>query len=98
MTTDEKKFDTIPVSMQTVESSQIHAIGHDPATNRMYVRFLSGSGEQRGPGSAYHYENVTADQYQEFLDAESKGSHFLKKFKKKADDHPFTKLNLEPKS
>lgn len=94
----EKKYDTIPVPMSPVESSQIHAVGHDPQSNRMYVQFLSGKGEERGPGSVYHYDNVTAEKYQDFAAAESKGSHFLHNFKKNEKDHPFTKLNLEPKS
>ncbi|MGL4692218.1 MAG: KTSC domain-containing protein, partial [Stenotrophomonas maltophilia] len=32
------------IDMQDVESSQIHSIGHDPATNTLAVRFYRGSG------------------------------------------------------
>lgn len=54
--------------MQPVESSNIEAVGHDPATNTLSVRF-------RG-GNTYHYPNFTAAQFETFLKAESAGKHF----------------------
>lgn len=45
------------IAMTTVESSQIHAIGHDPQTNTLAIQFKSKS----GAGSVYHYQNFTPE-------------------------------------
>lgn len=66
-----------------VTSSQIDAIGHDPETNTLAVRF-------RG-GSTYHYADVTAEQYDEFYRSESLGKHFGANFKNNGS-HPYTKV------
>lgn len=77
---------TIP--MLAVKSSQIAEIGHDPATGIMAVRFKS----KTGPGSLYHYRNVTADDFEVFRTAESLGLHFASRFKARADKHPFERV------
>ena len=80
------------IDLAPVRSSQIHAIGHDAATNTLAIQFRA----KAGPGSTYHYANVTATQFEEFLGAESIGAHFGAHFKKN-DAHPFTKIVPETK-
>lgn len=58
------------IELTEVESGQVKAIGHDPATNTLAVQFKFGA------GAIYHYPNVTAEQHQAFVGAESIGKHF----------------------
>lgn len=81
---------TIPLT--TVESSQLHSIGHDPKTNTLAIRFRS----KAGAGSLYHYSNFTADDFAAFQASESKGSHFKQHIKPFADKYPYTKVSTEP--
>ena len=80
------------VRLQDVESSQIHSIGYDPETQTLAIRFTRGYGENRGPGSLYHYSNVPQDVYDAFLAAESKGKYFGQHIKPFKDQYPFTKI------
>jgi hypothetical protein len=77
------------ITLHPVESSQIHAIGHDPATSTLAIQFRSKSGS----GSIYHYANFTAQDFASFKAAESIGSHFGKHIKPFADRFPFTKVS-----
>lgn len=43
------------IELTPVESSQIAAIGHNPATNTLAIQF-KGKGDK--PGSIYHYDGV----------------------------------------
>ncbi|GAQ30250.1 hypothetical protein SAMD00023378_3933 [Ralstonia sp. NT80] len=81
---------TTPITMQAVESSQIHSIGHDPATNTLAIRFRNSKGE---PSSLYHYENFTAEEFEEFRAAKSIGSHFGKHIKTFDKKYPFKKID-----
>lgn len=56
------------VAMKEVESSNIEALGHDPETFELFVRF-------RG-GSTHIYSGVSAIEFDELLIAPSVGSHF----------------------
>ena len=76
------------ITMTEVKSSQIHSIGHDPASNTLAICFRNKSG--RGP--TYHYENVTAEQFEAFNGAESLGKHFIAHIKNEAERHPFTRI------
>ena len=58
------------IALQPVKSSQVKAIGHDPATNTLAVQFAHGA------GAIYHYPNVTADMHAKFVGAKSIGKHF----------------------
>jgi hypothetical protein len=51
-------------------STAIAAIGHDPESNTLHVEFHS--------GRTYAYPEVSADAHSRFMDAESKGAHFVK--------------------
>ncbi|MGA3015963.1 MAG: KTSC domain-containing protein [Bryobacteraceae bacterium] len=66
--------------MQPVESSNIEAIGHDPATNTLGVKFKS--------GGLYHYQGISAEKHQALMAADSKGKHFFKHIR----HHEFVKL------
>lgn len=75
------------IAMQQVESSQIRAIGHDPATNTLAVRF-----KDNEPGSLYHYSNFTAADFEALRNAESVGKYFSANVKKNVAKHPFVKV------
>lgn len=78
------------ITMTPVESSQIHSIGHDPATNTLAIRFKG----KNGPGSLYHYPGFTTEQFAAFQKAESKGKHFGAHIRGNAK-HPHSKINEE---
>ncbi len=64
--------DLVPVK----SSSNVLAIGHDPAANELHVAFKS--------GGTYVYPNVTADQHAALIAAPSIGSHLHKNIKPSA--------------
>ncbi|MBO4119879.1 KTSC domain-containing protein [Cupriavidus gilardii] len=84
---------TTTIAMDAVDSSQIHSIGHDPASSTLAIRFKSKDG---APTSLYHYRNVSADDFAAFRDAESIGSHFYKHIKPFADKYPYVKVESAP--
>lgn len=53
------------MKMTPLKSSQIESIGFDEATHTLYVNFKS--------GGKYSYSGVSAETFQNFLDAESQG-------------------------
>lgn len=57
------------VEMQSVASSNIEAVGHDPQSNTLWVRFKGGSG-------TYTYPDVDADLYERLRGASSVGQFF----------------------
>lgn len=63
------------IQLQGVKSSQVKAIGYDEDTKTLAVQF------QRGTGAVYHYPNVSPEQHQAFVNAESIGGHFGKHIK-----------------
>ncbi len=77
------------ITLTAVKSSQLHAIGHDPATNTLAIQFKC----KNGPGSVYHYANFTAEHFAEFQAAESKGSHFKRAIKPATEQHPYVKVS-----
>lgn len=85
--TAEKKHPDI--ALTAVESSKVHALGHDPETNTLAVQFKP-RGEK--PGAVYHYANFTAEQFEEFRKSESLGKHFGERIQY-AKEHPYTKIS-----
>ena len=85
---------TKTIDMQTVDSSQIHSIGHDATTNTLAIRFRDRT--DLGPTSLYHYSNFTADDFDAFKNAESIGSHFSKHIKPFAEKHPYKQIEKTP--
>jgi hypothetical protein len=84
------KISRTPITMMPVESSQIAAIGHDPNTKTLAIRFKAKPGEERGP--LYHYGNVDADLFRMFREAPSVGSFFYSNIKPNADEYPYAKI------
>lgn len=81
------------IAMRPVESSQIHSIGHDAATNTLAIRFTRDYGRAEGPGSLYHYQNFSAKDFAAFRDAESAGRHFGLHIKPFPDKYPFQRID-----
>jgi len=54
---------------QPIQSKLLAASAHDAARRRLYLRFSS--------GEVYRYFTFPAEQYREFLAAESQGQYFL---------------------
>lgn len=89
--------DKIPdhVKMEPAQSSQIKAIGHDAAANRLYVEFPTKEGK---PRSVYSYENVRAGDFDKLANRHgdpqhSMGRHFGQHFKSNPA-HPYRKLDV----
>ena len=80
------------IPMIEVQSSQIHSIGHDPISNTLAIRFYRGFGSMKQPGATYHYDDFSADDYEAFRNAESKGKHFGKHIKPFAAKYPYTRI------
>lgn len=78
------------ISMTPVESNQIAAIGHHPETNTLAIQFSGGRDGK--PGSVYHYENFTAEDFAAFKKSDSISSHFGKHIKPNATKHPYTRV------
>jgi len=76
------------ITMDSVQSSQIEKIGHDPETNTLSIQFKA----KVGRGSIYHYQNFTQDEFAAFKNAESIGSHFKQHIKPFTDKYPYEKI------
>ncbi len=83
----------VAIQMDSVDSSQIHSIGHDAASSTLAIRFKNKDG---APTSLYHYRNVSAEDFAAFRGAESIGSHFYKHIKPFADKYPYVKVESAP--
>lgn len=84
------KVSTAPISLTTVSSSQIEAIGHDATTSTLAIKFAS-KGDK--PGPVYHYGNFGADQFKKFQEAESKGAFFGANVKNNVARHPYVRIS-----
>ena len=80
---------TRTIALDSVDSSQIEAIGYDAETQTLAIQF-KGKGEK--PGSVYHYSGFSAEDWQAFRDAESVGSHFYKNIKPLPDKYPYVRI------
>jgi hypothetical protein len=81
------------IAMDSVESSQIHSIGHDAETQTLAVRFKTKDG---APAGLYHYRNFTTDDFAQFKGAESIGSWFYKQIKPFKDKYPYARIETAP--
>lgn len=70
--------------MTPVTSSNIDAIGYEPETQVLKVRFHT--------GITYAYGNVSHQQFTTLINAESVGKSFNQLIKSRPDAHPFTRL------
>ena len=80
------------VKLIEVQSKQIHALGFDPETSTLAVRFKNWKGEVT---SLYHY-TAPQEQFDALMSAESKGGYFNKNIKPFPDKYPFTKIESAP--
>lgn len=80
------------VALDSVESSQIQAIGYDTASQTLAIQFKSGK------QAVYHYANVDAELYQAFSTAESVGSFFYKHIKPFPEKYPYTRIESAPQT
>ena len=76
------------IKMQEVKSSQINAIGYDPGSNTLAIRFKG--------GTTYHYANVPADMFVNMLCAESIGNFFSTNIKNNPELYPYQKQVPSP--
>ena len=83
----------MPIPLESVQSSQIAAIGHDPETNTLAVRFASKGGRA---GALYYYDNVDAETFESFRTADSIGSYFYKHIKPHKDRYPYKRIIEQP--
>lgn len=79
-----------PIAITPVVSSQIAALGHDPETNRLAVRFQPKAGFERG--SLYYYDNFSAEDFSAFSTAESIGSYFHNNIRPAKEKWPYVKI------
>lgn len=68
----------------------ICGIGYDAEAQILEIEFKSRKEDQ--PTTLYHYHNVTLEDFEAFMAAESKGSHFINVIKPK-----FKCVKVEPK-
>jgi hypothetical protein len=61
--------ESLNLDWQPLESKLLAAAAYVPARHMLYLRFHS--------GESYRYFTFSAEQYQEFLAAESQGRYFL---------------------
>jgi len=66
------------MNRQPVQSSQLHSVGFDSATNTLEIQFLNKTGQ---PGSVYLYSNVPESVYKGLMEAPSAGSYFASSIK-----------------
>lgn len=83
------------ITRTPVTSSQIASIGHNAATNELDIEFKPFKPKPDVANSVYRYQNFTAEQFRDFLAAESKGKHFGATIKKETAKHPYRKLTPE---
>jgi len=81
------------ITMIPVTSSQIQSIGYDPEHSLTAIQFPPSKKTPHLPGSLYHYENLTDEEFKQLLNAESIGSHFGKHIKPFKDKYPFVKIS-----
>ena len=64
-----EEIESLKLDWQPLESKLLAAAAYEAPRRRLYLRFHS--------GDVYRYFTFSAEQYQEFLDAESSGRYFL---------------------
>ena len=83
------------ITMDSVESSQIAAIGYDAGSQTLAIQF-KGKGDK--PGSVYHYSGVTLEDFAAFKSAESIGSHFYRHIKPFDQKYPYVRIEPAPQT
>ena len=76
----EKEKRIHPVTRVSVESSNIHSVGHCPDCDGIYIAFKKGDGF----GTLYHYPKAGKELFDKLSAAESKGKFFAANMRKLA--------------
>ncbi|MFM0058554.1 KTSC domain-containing protein [Paraburkholderia phytofirmans] len=79
--------ETNHITLDSVESSQIEGIGHDPMTNTLAMQFKA-----KKDAPVYHYANVNAAMFKALKAAESIGKHFAAHIKAFPEKYPCTRI------
>ncbi|MGN8062768.1 KTSC domain-containing protein [Ralstonia sp. 22111] len=82
------------IAMDEVESSQIHSIGYDSASQTCAIRFKDR--KTGAPTSLYHYFDFTPENWDAFRNAESFGSHFGRFIKPNKERFPYVCVEKMP--
>ena len=77
-----------------VESSQIEAVGYDPETQTLGLKFPPN--KRQPEGAEYHYGNVSPRTHQALMAAPSIGSYFGQNIKAHPEQYPYTKVEADP--
>lgn len=82
------------IAMDEVDSSQIHSIGYDSASQTCAIRFKDR--KTGAPTSLYHYFDFSPENWDAFRNAESFGSHFGKYIKPNKERFPYVCIEKMP--
>lgn len=74
------------ITMDSVESSQIMAVGYEAETQTLAIQFKSGT------RAVYHYANVTPEDFAAFSSADSIGSYFYRNIKPFPEKYPYVRI------
>lgn len=83
--------DASRIPLEPVKSSQITAIGHDPAAQVLAVQFAPKRGQVEGP--IYHFDQVDVELFDRFRNAPSLGSFFFAYIKPHPETYPYRKVS-----
>lgn len=85
------------MKMHPVQSSQVSAIGYDPETKKLRVRFkpFANKGSEQKPEPTYEYSHVSQGDYDAIRNAESVGREINQRLKKNPSAFPYRKLSEE---
>ena len=75
------------MKLQPVDSSQLAAVGYDPASKILTIQF---KGKK---ATTYEYQNVTQELYDGLLNAESVGTYFGQNVKSAPEKYPYKKIS-----
>ena len=68
------------IEMQRVNSSNVHAVGYNPATKTLHVQFGQ-SADRRMPGKTYAFPGVPPEKHEGLITARSVGGYFAEHIK-----------------
>lgn len=89
------------IARQPVTSSQVAAIGYDPASKQLDVEFkpFQKKGETTPrPNVTYRYQNVTPELHTDIITAESIGREINQRIKKLPGSYPYRRLTPQEAS
>ena len=77
-----------------VTDSQIAAVGYDPATETLLIRFQPAKWQEKKglPGSTYYYSFVDSDTHAALLTASNVGAYFTEHIKADPVKYPYEKV------